>query len=321
MDGRQARRLGALKAKAGPVPGRAGSGVAPALAAAAALALLSRGASSACSSFADFSAGSAWFGTNFDCHPESEMLFKIETNTVGARVFTMSLVTGDGPVRAAAGMTADGRFSALHAIDAPWTGPSPDSGNAFIFWPFLALLLRGADMDDIRDLVANDTFVQCEDTPLHVIVADASGDAMVIEVGESGNEVLERTTEPCIVMTEFPRCSWRNASPSELDGCGADSSRMVLEALLEVGGVTDPKQGMAVLEAARSTRADRPTRASVLFDARGGAVYIAPLGRYDTIWRVEIESGMMTLERGCCGRTRMILDSSEVRLSDLMPGV
>lgn len=319
MDGCQARRLGALKAKAGPVPGRAGSGVAPALAAAAALALLSRGASSACTSFVDYSSGSAWYGMNFDWHPEMEILFRIQTDMEGSRSFTMSFVTADGPVPTA-GMTADGRFSALQVTDAPWTGPSPDSGNAFIFWPFYALLLRGADMADIRDLVANDTFVQCEDTPLHVIVADASGDAMVIEVGESGNEVLERTTEPFMVMTNFMCCAWRDASPAVMDGCGADRYRIAVESLVAVEGAMTPERGMAVLETARNTSEDCPTRASMLFDAAKGVVYIAPAGRFDTVWSVEITSGRMALESGDCGRTTMVMDSTGVALTELLPG-
>lgn len=319
MDGGQAGGMGAVTAKTGPSPEVAGSCIHPLLAAAAASILLPAGGASACTSFVDYSSGSAWYGMNFDWHPETEILFRIQTDMEGMRFFTVSFATPDGPVPTA-GMTADGRFSTLQVTDAPWTGPPEDSGNAFIFWPFYALVFRGADMADIRDLVANDTFIQYEDPPLHVMAADADGEALIIEVGESGNEVLERANEPFMIMTNFMCCAWRGASPAVVQGCGADRYRRAFEALVAVEGAMSPERGMAVLEAARNGSADCPTRASMLFDAANGIVYIAPAGRFDTVWSVEIASGRMALESGDCGRTTMVMDSSGVALSELLPG-
>lgn len=273
--------------------------------------------SSACTSFVDYSSGSAWYGMNFDWYPETDILFRIRNDAEGRRSFTMSFVTFGGPVPTA-GMTADGRFSALQVTDAPWTGPPQDSGNAFIFWPFHALILRGADMADIRDLVANDTFIQYDDPPLHVITADASGDAMIIEVGESGNEVLERTNEPFMVMTNFMCCAWRGASPAVIEGFGADRYRRAFESLVAIEGAMSVERGMAVLEAARSTSGDCPTRASMLFDGARGVVYISPAGRFDIVWSVDIATERMTLESGDCGRMTMVMDSSGVALAELL---
>jgi hypothetical protein len=272
----------------------------------------------ACTSFVDYSSGSAWYGMNFDWHPETEILFRIQDDIEGSRCFTMSFDTPDGPVPTV-GMTADGRFSTLQVTDAPWTGPPPDSGNSYIFWPFYALVYRGADMDDISELVASDTFVQYWDPPLHVMAADATGEAMIIEVGESGNEVLERTTEPFIVMTNFMCCAWRNASPALVRGCGADRYRAAW-AVLRAGGVSGPGEGLDVLRAALSTSADFPTRASMVFDPSTGTVYIAPAGRFDRAWELDIASGRLAAWPEAPAAGELTMDSAGVTVTELLSG-
>lgn len=274
------------------------------------------GPAQACTSFVDYSSGSAWYGMNFDWHTDAEILFRVSTDRVGGRVFSMSFVTGDGPVPTA-GMTLDGRFSTLQVTDAPWTGPSPDSGEPYIFTPFYALLFAGASMDDIAEMVLNDVFVQYDDPPLHVIAADASGEAMIIEVGESGNEVLERTTEPFMVMTNFMCSAWRGASPAIARGCGADRFRAAW-AVLRAGAVTCPGEGLEVLRAALNTSGDFPTRASMVFDPSSGTVYIAPEGRFDRVWSLDVASGSLEAwpdVSAACGTT---VDSSGVTLTDLL---
>ncbi len=279
------------------------------------LLLLSVQPSRACTSFADYSSGSAWYGMNFDWHPGTEILFRIETGMDGTRVFTMSFVVDGRPVPTA-GMTADGRFSCMQVTDAPWTGPPPGSGNPYIFTPFYAVVYRGASMDDIRAMILNDTFVQYDDPPLHVMVADASGRAVVIEVGEEGNDVLERTGEPFVVMTNFSCRSWLGAAPEEIEGCGADRYRRALDVLSENEGRMSPAIGMAVLEAARNTSEGFPTRASMVFDASSATVHIVPAGEFENIWSVDIGTGRIALPGGC-GRSTMVLDSTGVTVSDL----
>lgn len=291
------------------------SGTACALAAA----LASAGRSEACTSFVEYASGGAWYGMNFDWHPDQEILFRIETDMEGGRVFTMSFVAG-GDTSSTVGMTEDGRFSTLQVTDAEWTGPDPDGGAPLIFWPFYALIYRGASMDDVAEMVLNDTYAQFDNPPLHVMTADASGRAMIVEVGGEGNDVLERGGRPFMAMTNFHSCSWVDRDPSLIEGCGADRYRSALYMLKDSLGRMSPDVGMAVLEAAENHSADFPTRASMVFDAMHAKVYIALCGGFETVWVLDIESGLLGEWRGDDDRGSLLVDSTGVTASRLASG-
>lgn len=291
------------------------SGTAFALAAA----LASTGRSEACTSFVEYSSGGAWYGMNFDWYPDQEILFRIETDMEGGRVFTMSFVAG-GDTSSTVGMTADGRFSTLQVTDAEWTGPDPDGGAPVIFWPFYALIYRGATMDDVAEMVVNDTYAQFDDPPLHVMTADASGRAMIVEVGGEGNDVLERGDRPFMAMTNFHSSAWAGRNPALIEGCGADRYRSALYMLKDSLGRMSPDVGMAVLEAAENDSADFPTRASMVFDANRSRVYIAVCGDFERIWALDIESGLFGTWRGDDDRGSLLVDSIGITASRLASG-
>ncbi|MDM7992876.1 MAG: hypothetical protein QUS11_06135 [Candidatus Fermentibacter sp.] len=246
----------------------------------------------ACTSFVEYASGGAWYGMNFDWYPDQEILFRIETDMEGGRVFTMAFIDA-GDTLSTAGMTADGRFSTLQVTDAEWTGPDPDEGTPMIYWPFYALIYRGASMDDVADMVAIDTYSQYDDPPLHVITADASGRAMIIEVGADGNDILERGGRPFMAMTNFHSCSWAGRDPALIEGCGADRYRSALRALKDRLGAMSPEAGMAVLEAAENLSPDFPTRASMVFDATRARVYIAVSGEFEDVRVLDIATGLL----------------------------
>jgi hypothetical protein len=274
------------------------------------------GSADACTSFADYSGGSAWYGMNFDWYPDQDILFRIEQSMDGSRVFTMSFVGDAGPV-STVGMTEDGRFSAMQVTDAPWQGPDPSEGPVFIYWPFYALIYRGASMDDIADMVLVDTYTQYDDPPLHVITADASGMAMIIEVGEDGNEVLERRSEPFVVMTNFHCNAWAGVDPGLIEGCGADRYRLALAALKAGEGTAQPSAGFDVLEAALNASADFSTRASMVFDPEGSRVYLAVFGDLDRIWSLDIGTGLLDTWPAASG-SPVLVDTAGVTASELV---
>lgn len=276
------------------------------------------GQASACTSFVDYSGGSAWYGMNFDWYPDQDILFRIERSMDGAYVFTMSFVTGGGPVPTV-GMTADGRFSTMQVTDAPWTGPDADEGPVFIYWPFYALLYRGATMDDIADMVQVDTYTQYDDPPLHVITADPAGRAMIIEVGEHGNDLTERSSEPFMVMTNFHSNAWAGVDAGRIEGCGADRYRLALASLKAHEGTGQPAAGFAALGAALNPSTDFPTRASMVFDAAGSRVYLAVYGNLERIWSLDIGTGRLDTWPVASGRP-VTVDTTGVTASDLVSG-
>lgn len=286
---------------------------------AAAVCLLLCGAPQACTSFVDYASGGAWYGMNFDWYVDQEVLFRLETDMEGVRVFTMAFLA-DGDTVSTVGMTEDGRFSTLQVTDAPWTGPAPGSGNACIFWPFYALIYRGATMDDMPSMVLTDTFFQYDDPPLHVITADASGRVMIIEVGEEGNDILERGDRPFMVMTNSHSSAWAGRDPSHVEGCGADRYRLALYALKDRLGRMGPEAGMEVLEAAENHEPGFPTRASMVFDPSHGRVYIAVEGEFESIHVLDMGTGLLTAWPGGTPGHGLVVDSLGVTASALLSG-
>lgn len=245
------------------------------------------GAVHACTSFVDSRGGSCWFGMNFDWYPEQEILFRIENDSGGEPVFTMSFISNGNPVPTV-GFTSDGRFSSMQVIDAPWTGPSEESGNPLIYIPFYALVYNRATVADIQEMAGASSFRQYDDPPLHVLVADAAGSASIIEVGENGNRLLDLAAGGTLVMTNFSNCSWQGADRGDIQGVGADRFRAAHAALGAREGVSDPSAGMAVLESAENTSESFPTRASMVFDPSAGRVYIAVAGDFGNLWSLDL---------------------------------
>jgi len=253
---------------------------------------------------------------NFDWYPEQDILFRIETDSEGGPVFTMSFISDGNPVPTV-GFTGDGRFSCMQVIDAPWTGPSADSGNPLIFIPFYALVYDGASVADIQDMAGVAPFRQYDDPPLHVLVADSAGSASIIEVGESGNRVLDLACGDILVMTNFSNCAWQGADPSQVQGVGADRFLAAHTALEAREAGIGPAACMAVLEAAVNTSEAFPTRASMVFDPSTGRVYIAVAGDFEHLWSLDLSTRGISPWPEAMESEPLTVDSTGVTASSL----
>lgn len=250
-------------------------------------------AARACTSFVSYSGGTPLYGMNFDWHPEQDILFRMETDSEGLRVFTMSFLVDGNPVPTV-GFAEDGRFSAMQVTDAPWSGPDAGSGAPFIYIPFYMLVYDSASLDALRELAGTTAFRQYDNPPLHILAADAEGSVLIIEVGEDGNLILDRSGEPFSVMTNFSNCLWAGSDPMDVRGTGADRYRSAIEALEEAGEGLNPETGMGVLRAAVNTSPGFPTRASMVFDPREQRVLLAVAGVFHELWLVDLHSGRIS---------------------------
>lgn len=270
----------------------------------------------ACTSFVDFKGETPWYGMNFDWYPEQDILFRIENDSEGEPVFTMSFIADGNPVPTV-GFTEDGRFSSMQVIDAPWTGPSADSDNPLIFIPFYALVYNGASVADIQDMAGEASFRQYDAPPLHVLVADATGSASIIEVGENGNRLLDLAGGDILVMTNFSNCEWQGADPGDIDGVGADRFLAAHTALEACDAGMGPAGCMAVLDAAINTSEAFPTRASMVFDPLEGRVYIAVAGDFENLWSIDLSTRWLAPWPETPGSEPVMVDSTGVTASFL----
>jgi hypothetical protein len=205
----------------------------------------------------------------------------------------------------------------MQVVDSPWTGPSDDLEAPFIFVPFYALTYNSATPDELAGMAAAADFRQYPDPPLHLIAADTSGKVIILEVGETGNMVLDLSASPSAVMTNFSNCAWAGARPDSIRGAGADRYRAALAEMARLGGVDCPGDGMAVLRAAENTSDGFPTRASMVFDPERAKVYLAVAGDFDKVWCVDLGTGDLRPWSGSARGPLTTVDSAGVTASEL----
>ena len=287
--------------------------------------LMTGESSEACTSFVSYNSDLVYYGMNFDWHPELEIYFELSTSgATGATVFTMGF-QGElpTPIRTV-GMSGDGLFSSMQVFD---TGEEvstrePADGECYIYMPFYHYLWSCDSLQDVRGFLRENTLVQYPDPPLHLLLADVEGNAIIAEVGEGGNEILEIGSEGFLVMTNFPNQWFRDVGYDEVSGCGARRYIITWENMLERSASLSPSTGLGVLEDALNRSPGFPTRASMLFVPENGEVYVAIDSDLDHVWRFDLEDGIAEPwsedAAGACGPAVPVGEGrSSLRASDM----
>ena len=175
----------------------------------------------ACTSFAVYS-NKTVYGMNFDFKPNLLQIFSISSEIQG-KVFHLRPF-GFGEV---AGMNMQGLFASCQMLIPEENPPATRSKNQISTWIFHKMVLsRFEQVPQAKDLLNNRQMAQAIGTSLHNLVADRFGDAMVVEVGETKNQIT-RIQDRFIVMTNFPNYQLKGKSYEEADGYGADRFRVV----------------------------------------------------------------------------------------------
>lgn len=254
-----------------------------------------------CTSFSWFGDGGPLYAMNFDWYPDSEISFSLSTGDNGATVFVMSFRDGTSDPVPTVGINSLGVFASMQVIDDETGICEPSAGEVMVWVPFYFGLWEAAGFEDICRLVKSVPLVQYGEIPLHLHLACSSGSAMIVEVGERGNRVVDMRDDEFLVMTNFSNCSCAGVAPEDVSGCGADRYRAVYE-MLSGASSLDVMDGIGVLEAALNESAAFPTRVSMVFNPMAGDVYIALDGDMGTIWKVSLETcvveGVLGLPEG-----------------------
>lgn len=251
-----------------------------------------------CTSFAVYSSDRPIFGMNFDWYPESEIIFDVSDDSGGASVFTMSFRDGDSDPVPTVGMNEDGIFITMQVIDDSRGTGEPGEGEAMIWSPFYYGLWEADDYGDIAQYLQRVRLVQYTEIPLHLLVADGSGNAMVVEVGEVENSIVGIGTDDYIVMTNFSNSASVGVPPEQVTGCGADRYAAAAGALEASASGLDPVGAMKILEAALNNSEGFPTRVSMVFDPHAGRILVALDGDMERLWRIDMDGATVRGVRG-----------------------
>ncbi|MFH1688976.1 MAG: linear amide C-N hydrolase [Candidatus Eisenbacteria bacterium] len=246
----------------------------------------------ACTSFAVYSE-TALYGMNFDYDPAVPVRLTIEESD-GTRAFHLAFVRGPRRIPRTAGMNEHGLFVAQQELnpmvpDAPGRGPGEQCP-----WELYAQALADfAAVSDVEEHLLTHQMVDCPSVTLHLLFADPTGRAMIVEPGEDGTAVtpIERDR---IVMTNFANCRFVNDDIDHVRGVGADRYKLAHDYIEEHFESFDVANGLELLE----RTSWELTRCSMVFDPELGEIYVALERDFDRIFRVSLEDGTIETYSG-----------------------
>jgi hypothetical protein len=242
-----------------------------------------------CTGFAVY-ADRTLFGMNFDYDKNVEVRLLVD-DAGGTRAFHLAFVTETGRVPRTAGMNEHGLFVSAQELHPMVNAGPPGPGEVCPGALYARALPEFERVSDVTTFLETREMVNCYATTLHLLFADPSGSAIIVEPGVDGHEITKLEGDR-IVMTNFANCGLAAAGTPEVDpeqaaGFGADRYRAAHSAIDERFDGFDLEDAMDVLQDASW----KYTRCSMVFNPSDGAVYVAVEGDFTKILRADIEAG------------------------------
>lgn len=252
----------------------------------------------ACTSFAVYTDAGPIYGMNFDNQDRDYRLrydHVEDLKEVYSVHFLWSGANANTPM-----MNEDGFFTAIQAHEpyemgiAKFIEGEETLSNLAIWTPHVF-----DRVEAIRE-IAGQTPIHHMYGSFHDLFADATGDAMVLEVigGETRMTDIEGDY---IIMTNFPNAYLKDTETSELQSIpfgGMDRYEIVDAYIREHLEHFSFEEGLSALEAARNENYFSPTVYSMVFDPTNKAIFMTVKGDFDHVWKVDMESHTVETFRG-----------------------
>ncbi len=264
----------------------------------------------ACTGFAVYDS-EAIYGMNFD-YPPRELRFSL-TSTWERQVFRMEFPQ-DGSWYSTVGMNSDGVFSSAQMLY-PVPPAVPSGPDDLPIWAAADYALKqSSSASAVLSLVNSRRLVEGE-TSLHILVADSSGTAFVLEPGVSGNRITP-IQDRFLVMTNFPLADFAGQDYLKTRGAGADRYQKAWPFIQTNLGQFGAAQAMETLNLARNSGGS-PTLVSMVFLPQREEVLIALDGDQSKLWKASLKERIISTEKGFEGNGSLVLDEKGVLASSL----
>jgi len=170
-----------------------------------------------------------------------------------------------------------------------------------VWMPYVVAMWEADGLEDVSCFLDTVKLVQFEQIPLHLMLADSSGQAMIVEVGPDSNRAFPLGEGEYLAMANFSHWESRGLSGDGLAGAGADRYRAACRSLDAAGSSLDVDGALAVLEAALNESEGFPTRASMVMDPVAQRVYLSVEGDMERVWQISLADRTIGGYRGLPG--------------------
>ncbi len=264
-----------------------------------------------CTSFAVYSNNKV-YGMNFDYKPRLLQIFAISSEIQGKVLYLRPFGFGE-----VAGMNMQGLFASCQGLIPEEKPPATRNKNQISTWIFHKMALsRFERIPQAKKLLNNKQMVQAMGSSLHNLVADRFGDAMVVETGETGNQITG-IQDRYMVMTNFPIYRLKGKSYEEAEGIGSERYKIAHRYIRSNLKDFDTEKGMEVLKLAKSSSKIYRTRSSMVFDPDKNEIYICLEGNFKKIWKASLENQTIETFRGFASFRREPIPAEGMSAADL----
>ena len=264
---------------------------------------------SACTSFAVYG-DEPIYGKNYD-YEDVEMRFVVTDGGMGQDYFTMNNVVF---------MNVKGLFGAKLAQSPAYSVRARAAGELYIdklLPEVMSMQRRQHSLDVVRVLenIQDKKLVHRKGSTSHTIIADAQGDAAIIEAGRDENEILPIDGD-FIVMTNFPNSNFKEVPYDQVTGMGADRYMTAHRYIQRNLDEFDVQRAFSVL----ALTAQEHTLCSMVFAPAEKSVYLALDGEFLQRWKISISERTMETYQGFSKDIKLRIPDGGVLASDLRAG-
>lgn len=241
-----------------------------------------------CSSFSVYS-DLTMMGMNFDYFNNPEMRLDI-LHFDDTKALSLSFEV-DGNLYQTLGINDSGIFQTFQSVRSKkYVGEYKLTKN---LGGLIYELMDWRDLDEIDELLDKYRLISPANFSLHTHIAHKDGRAMILEVGENGNVVIDRKSD-YLVMTNFFVGDFDVFQDGIAEGSGCWRYRNICDLLDDYKDNLDLNKGFEILKSAVQSI----TLASVIFIPDEMNVYICFEKDFERIWKVSLQNETVETFRG-----------------------
>lgn len=266
----------------------------------------------ACTSFAEYS-DKILYGMNFD-FPDTPVRLNFYEED-GLKIFYTQFKDGENFYMFCA-MTNKGLFIPSQ-IQYPSLPAKDKLGeNDISIGDLPAQVLPFERVSQVRELLKTKRLAPMS-FPIHVMVADKFGEAMICEAGEEENQYVT-VQDKFLVMTNFKHSDFIGTPYTEVIGTGADRYMKAYETITEKLDGFSIDNGWEVLKKTVQTNPSSQTLMSIIHDPIEGIVYFTLKRDFGKVWKVSLEEGSIETLSGFDQPYQVIIPKEGILSTELL---
>lgn len=268
-----------------------------------------------CTSFAVYRQEKVIYGMNFDTD-DIDLKLKVKSYN-DMDVFYFSALTGN-KYTDIAGFNSEGLFICTQAVKYnPGFKSSCDENDWFAFEIFDEALKKARNTTEFfeslnKRVISYPRNPLYPDLGLHTIIADKTGDAIILEEGNDTN-IVTPIHNDFIVMTNFPNGDFKEANYNEVHGVGADRYICAHECINNNINGLEVNEAFEVL----SKNSQDNTLSSIVYEPLKNEIYISFKKDLSKKWKISITEKTIQSLDGFLTNNKIQFTYEEIFVKDL----